>query len=169
LWGARLGLLLVFLLHLLLGISLKIQNRNARGPVGYQYSSTVQASLASRTMIWTGLLLLAFILFHLSHFTVFLVNPAYANLHDELGRHDVYSMMIVSFQNVPIGVGYIVAMLIMALHLSHGLPSIFQSMGWNSPRFDAMFKRVGTIFAVAMFFGYSALPVSVWLGILKLQ
>jgi succinate dehydrogenase / fumarate reductase cytochrome b subunit len=169
LWSARLGLLLVFALHVLLAISLKLQNNSGRGPVGYYHKNTVQASLASRTMIWTGLLLLAFILFHLSHFTVFLVKPAYANLHDELGRHDVYSMMIIGFQNVPIGIGYIVAMLIMALHLSHGLPSIFQSMGWNSPRFDAMFRRIGTIFAVVMFFGYSALPVSVWLGILKLQ
>lgn len=169
LWGARSGLLLAFAVHVLLAISLKLQNKSARGAVDYQYNSTVQASFASRSMIWTGLLLLAFILFHLAHFTIHLVNPAYANLHDELGRHDVYSMMIVAFQVVPIGIGYIVAMAIMALHLSHGLPSMFQSMGWNSPRFDAMFKRIGTVFGVAMFFGYSSLPVAVWLGVLKLQ
>lgn len=169
LWSARTGLLLVFAVHVLLAISLKIQNKSARGATGYQYNATVQASFASRSMIWTGLLLLSFILFHLAHFTVFLVNPAYANLHDELGRHDVYSMMIVAFQVVPVGVGYIIAMLIMALHLSHGLPSMFQSLGWNSPRFDAMFKRIGTVFGVVMFLGYSSLPVAVWLGVLKLQ
>lgn len=169
LWGARSGLLLVFIVHIALAISLKIQNKRARGPVGYQYGSTVQASAASRSMIWTGLLLLAFILFHLAHFTVFLVDPSYANLHDELGRHDVYTMMIVAFQVVPVGIGYIIAMAIMSLHLSHGLPSMFQSMGWNSPRFDAAFRRVGTVFGVLMFVGYSSLPVCVWLGVLQLQ
>ena len=60
-------------------------------------------------------------------------------------------------------------MLILALHLSHGLPSMFQSLGWNSPRFDAMFKRIGQAFALVMFVGYSSLPVSVWLGLLRLQ
>ena len=169
LWGARSGLLAVFLVHILLAITLKLQNKKARGPVGYQYSNTVQASPASRTMIWTGLLVLAFLLFHLAHFTVMIVNPAYANLTDEMGRHDVYSMMILGFQNVPTGIGYIVAMLILALHLSHGLPSMFQSLGWNSPRFDAMFKRIGQAFALVMFVGYSSLPVSVWLGLLRLQ
>lgn len=169
LWGARSGLLLTFVVHVGLAINLSLENKRARGGVAYQYNNTVQASFASRTMIWTGMLVLAFVLFHLAHFTIHLVNPAYANMHDELGRHDVYSMMIIGFQAVPVGIGYIIAMAILALHLSHGLPSMFQSIGWNSPRFDANFKRIGTIFGVLIFFGYSSLPVSVWLGLLRLQ
>jgi len=96
LWGARFGLLAIFSLHIFTGIRLALQNRAAR-PQAYAKSNTVQATLASRTMVQTGGMILLFVIFHLAHFTLFAIHPEYANLHDVKGRHDVYRMMIFGF------------------------------------------------------------------------
>ncbi|MBX7059444.1 MAG: succinate dehydrogenase cytochrome b subunit [Leptospirales bacterium] len=167
LWTVRLGLLAFFLSHVMLGISLTLANRRARGS-SYAYNNTVQASIASRTMIYSGLVILFYVIYHLLHFTMGVAHSEYSGAHDQMGRADIYRMVVLSFQQWPIAACYVVAMFFLALHLSHGIPSLFQSLGWNSPRFDRIYKRVGLILSIVYFVGYTSIPASVWLGIVKL-
>lgn len=168
LWAVRGGLLAIFVIHVFLGVSLTIENKRAR-PEKYHYSNTIQASLASRSMHLTGLVILFFLLFHLAHFTLGVVQPQHFASVDADGRHDVYNMVIHGFQN-PVYAGlYIVTMLIVGLHLSHGLPSLFQSIGWSSPRFAAIFKRIGITTAIVLSIGFSSIPVAIWIGFLRLH
>jgi succinate dehydrogenase / fumarate reductase cytochrome b subunit len=174
LWAARLGLLTVFVLHIWLGIRLTLRNRAAR-PTRYAYEDTVQASVASRTMIWSGLVILAFVIFHLLQYTFGLVAATapdgtnYLSLSDNpgdptRGHHDVYRMTVYGFRAVPVAIAYIVAQLFLGLHLSHGVASTFQSMGWNAPRWWRVIRTVGFVIALAVVIGNVAMPLAVMTG-----
>jgi succinate dehydrogenase / fumarate reductase, cytochrome b subunit len=119
-------------------------------------------------MILTGLVIFFYLAYHLLHFTLGGVHGEYFHLKDNLGRHDVYSMVVLSFQQPLISVVYILAMFFMAVHLSHGLPSLFQSLGANSPRFENGFKRAGISVAVLLFLGFSSIPAAILAGLVKL-
>jgi len=109
-----------------------------------------------------------FVIYHLLHFTFITTNPEYANLHDSLGRHDVYSMVVLGFQNYLISAVYIVAMCFLAFHLSHAVSSFFQTMGWNKKELEVKLKCVAYIIAVAVFIGYTSMPIAVLIGFIKL-
>jgi succinate dehydrogenase / fumarate reductase cytochrome b subunit len=175
LWAARFGLLAVFVLHIWLALRLTLRNRAAR-PEKYVHEDTVQATLASRTMIWSGLALLAFVIFHLLHYTfgaVFATAPDGTNFldltesliqatpRDPARRHDVYAMTIYGFRNVPISIIYIAGQLFLGLHLWHGIASTFQSLGWNSPRWNPPITTVGRTLAVVLTLGNIAMPLAV--------
>jgi len=167
LWFARLALIAFFAFHIVIGIRLKLQNRAAR-PVRYVRSDTVQASLASRTNVITGLVVLGFLLYHLLHFTFGVTNPEHAHHLDALGRHDVYRMVVLSFQNLFISGLYIVVMLFLSFHLRHGASSFFQSLGINHPRFKAFIERFGPVVSFIVVAGFIAVPLGVLLKIIKL-
>jgi succinate dehydrogenase / fumarate reductase cytochrome b subunit len=177
LWSARLGLLTVFTIHIWLAVRLKFRNRAAR-PVPYTYEDTIQATWASRHMILTGLVILAFVVFHLMHYTFGLVAATtpdgrnFLDLHESLvtgpgpidpgrGRADVYAMTVYGFRNVPVSLAYIVAQVFLGLHLSHGVASVFQSLGWSSPRVWRTLRRVGLTIAAAVVVGNCSMPLAV--------
>jgi succinate dehydrogenase / fumarate reductase cytochrome b subunit len=175
LWLARGGLLGMFLIHIAVAVRLTMRNRAAR-PTRYAYEDTVQASWASRTMIYSGLVILAFVIFHLMHYTLGLVAATapngtnYLDLHESLKqstphdpaqRHDVYTMTIYGFRNVPVAMAYIVAQLFLGLHLSHGVASTFQSMGWTAPRWWRLIRGIGLAIALAVVIGNIAMPLAV--------
>jgi succinate dehydrogenase / fumarate reductase cytochrome b subunit len=160
LWTARVGLLVIFVLHVVYGVKLWAANRAAR-PVTYHFKKFREATLASRTMIWTGLVVLAFVLFHLAHYTFFWVNPGFGELHDVEGRHDVYRMTIYGFRSPLISLLYVVAMALLAFHLSHGFQSLFQSLGLNHPRWFPILRGAGLVVAVVVFVGNSSMPLAV--------
>ena len=135
LWIVRIVLGTAFAVHIWMGIQTKLQNWSAR-PVGYVKEDTVQAGLASRTMIWTGIIVFVFFVFHILQFTSRVVDPSYQQLFDEAGRPDVYSMVILGFRNTLVSVFYILAVGLACYHLTHGFASMWQSMGWNRPRYD---------------------------------
>jgi succinate dehydrogenase / fumarate reductase, cytochrome b subunit len=166
LWTARIGLLVAALVHVVSGIRLAVLNRRAR-PVRYKAESTVKASFASLTMAQTGILLLVFIIFHLAHYTWHLVDPAYGSLVDSLGRHDVYQMMVLGFSNVWVSATYIVAMVMLHTHLSHGASSMFQSLGINHPRYNGLLRKVGPVTATLIVAGFISIPVAVLAGLVK--
>lgn len=166
LWAARAGLLVVFALHLVATIQLSLANYAAKGD--YEVYNTVQATKASRSMIISGGIILLFIIFHLLHFTFFAVDSSYADLRDPEGRHDVYTMVILGFQNPLIAGFYVVALFLLFMHLSHGFASIFQTLGFNSQRSGIFFNRFGYVFAWAIFLAYISIPVSVLAGLLQL-
>ncbi len=169
LWVIRGVLLVVVLLHIYYTIRLAIENRRAR-PERYRRKDAVKATFASRSMALSGLVLLAFIIYHLLQFTVRATDPRFAALpKDPLGHYDVYSMMVLGFQSPLVSGFYILAMLLLALHLSHGSSSFFQSLGLNNQKLAPRLARAGQIFAWLLFVGYSSIPAAVLLGWVKLH
>ncbi len=166
-WLVRAVLLVCLVLHVWRGIQLYFENLSSR-PVRYIVNSTVQASIASRTMIFTGAGIFLYVVYHLLHYTFLVTNPQYAGLHDALGRHDVYSMVILGFQNGWISAVYILAMFSLGYHLTHALPSLFQTLGLNNDKTRTKYDVAGWIIAVLVFIGFSAIPVAVLLNIIKL-
>jgi succinate dehydrogenase / fumarate reductase, cytochrome b subunit len=169
LWIIRGVLFIVVLLHIYYTTRLAIENRRAR-PERYKRKDNVKATLASRSMVMSGLILVAFIIYHLLHFSVRTTDPRFAALpKDPLGHYDVYSMMILGFSSPLVSGFYIVAMFLLCLHLSHGSSSFFQSLGLNNKKLAPRLAFAGRIFAWILFAGYSSIPAAVLLGWVKLH
>jgi succinate dehydrogenase / fumarate reductase cytochrome b subunit len=165
--GFRLGLLVFACVHIWYGIQLTIENRGGR-PQQYAVKSTQKASFASENMIWTGVLLLAFILYHLAHFTFQIISPETAALTNLTnGVPNVMGMVVSAFQNIAVTLLYAGAMLVLFLHLSHGIQSFFQTMGWSNDRVQPFITKAGTLAALALFLGYAAVPLTILVRILK--
>jgi len=167
LWVIRGFLLVAVILHIYFTILLAVENRRARLQ-RYADREYVKATFASRHMAMSGLIILAFLIYHLAHFTVRVTDPRFALLKaDPLNRYDVYSMMVYGFQNYYVSGFYVLGMWLLALHLSHGSSSFFQSLGLNNQKLAAPLARGGRILAWLIFIGYSAIPVAVLLGLVK--
>lgn len=167
LWAMRGGLLLCFGVHVAAAVRLAHLNKAAR-PERYRYEETLTASLASRTMIWTGLLVLAYAAFHLAHLTLGLTHPEHFRLVDAQGRHDVFSMVVRGFQSPAVSLTYVAAMLATAVHLSHGFGSLWRTLGVSCGKWRQIFHTLGVLAAAALFVGFSSIPVAVWAGLVKL-
>lgn len=157
LWIARIVLLGAVVAHIDAAVKLTLMNRKAR-PVGYRHHDYVQASYASRTMRWGGLIILLFILYHLAHFTVGAAHPDF--------RHgEPYHNVVVGFSSPLISAIYILANLALGLHLYHGLWSMFQSMGWNHPKFNPWRRKFAILFAIVVTLGNISFPIAVLAGV----
>ncbi|MGF1656846.1 MAG: succinate dehydrogenase cytochrome b subunit [Verrucomicrobiales bacterium] len=131
LWLFRIGLAAIFVSHIVATIQLARENRAARTP-RYEHEKTVQAGRASRTMVVSGLILLSFLIFHILHFTVKVTNPEIAQFRFDLDGKDVpdvFTMVVLGFQNVWVSGFYLLSMGLLCAHLSHGFSSVFQSLG----------------------------------------
>ena len=177
LWMARAGLLAAFLAHVGLVVWLKTKTAAAR-PVQYQHARTAQATLASRTMLLTGLVIGAFIVFHLAHYTFGWVHEApgpdgtptnYLNLTQRMPdgseRHDVYSMTIAGFRTPWISVTYLVAVAFLYAHLSHGIQSTIQTFGLKGTRMTGVWTAAGSALAAFIVLGNVAIVVAIWTGL----
>ncbi len=168
LWVLRIGLLLFFALHIWMGVKLKAENLKAK-PIRYKFNETVKASISSRTMIWSGTTILAFFIYHVLHFTARTTDPRFLNLPlDPAGHYDIYSMVILGFKNPVNSIVYIVAIGLLCTHISHGIYSMFQSLGLTNPSCSKMLQRFAHAVALIIFFGFTAVPVGVITGYLKL-
>jgi succinate dehydrogenase / fumarate reductase cytochrome b subunit len=166
LWTFRIGLFLVAVVHVATALSLALDNRKAR-PIGYSLVYTPPySSYASRTMVMSGLILLAFIVFHLMHFTVGVVQPSIMSLHDGEGRHDVYEMMVLGFSQPAVSISYLIAMGLLYLHLSHGIGSLFQSLGLKNQNYSGLILGFSQGAALLIFLGNCSIPLAVLTGIL---
>lgn len=159
LWVARIGLIVSLALHVHAAVALTAMNRRAR-PKGYAVRDLQQASWASRTMRWTGFALLAFVVYHLMHFT-------WGNAHPDFVHGDVHHNLTVAFSNGLVVAIYVVAMTLLALHLWHGLWSMFQSLGWNHPRYNPWRRAFAIVFALVISLGFVAVPAAIGLGLVK--
>ena len=139
LWAVRIVLLAMVLLHICTSVLLAGRNIGAR-PVAYQKKTATGSSYASRTMYWSGPIILAFVIYHLLDFTFGKVNPHYQ-------PRNVYGNVVASFQVIPVAVFYIIAMLLLCLHLYHGLWSMFQSLGIAHPRYTPMLRGGAAVVA----------------------
>lgn len=162
LWGFRLALLGIVGLHLWAAITLTLANR-AAAPEKYAESKALGTTWASRSMTLSGVIVLGFIIFHILHFTVRSIpgSPDYFQLNEK-GHHDVYAMVVHAFQN-PILVGiYVIGVGLLSLHLSHGLQSMFRSLGWSDRRYLPLQINFARVFAGFIFVGMSAVPLAIF-------
>ncbi|HEV2045111.1 MAG TPA: succinate dehydrogenase cytochrome b subunit [Chthoniobacterales bacterium] len=167
LWLIRIFLLVTVIVHIYVTIRLAIDNRRAR-PEPYIDKEYVKATFASRHMVMSGLIVLAFIVYHLAHFTFRKTDARFPLLKlDPLNRYDVYSMMVYGFQNYFVSGFYILGLFLLALHLSHGSSSFFQSLGMNDKKLTPRLAFGGRVFAWLLFVGYISIPIAVLLGFVK--
>lgn len=169
LWGARIGLLVCIGLHIWMAVSLAADNQAAR-PVQYANDTSGESSLASRTMLISGLIIFFFILYHLLHFTVQVdwVNGTGKDFHDMVdskGRHDVYTMLIVGFRHPLVSFFYLVAVGLLSVHLSHGIAALFSSLGLKTKAWEGTIETFSKVVALLILIGYASIPLAVMFGI----
>ena len=158
LWSIRTVLTLAFVFHIHSAIGLTVVNRKAR-PAASRYQSKrdyVAADYASRTMRFTGVFVLLFLIFHLMDLT-------WGNANSHFLRGDPYNNLVYSFRRVPVAFVYIVANMALALHLYHGTWSMFQSLGITNPRYNTLRRRFAQGFAALILIGNVSFPVAVQL------
>jgi succinate dehydrogenase / fumarate reductase cytochrome b subunit len=162
LWAARSVLLLAVGLHIVAATQLWLQNRAAR-PIGYVKKADLPNAYAARTMIWSGPIVGAFVVFHVLHLTAGKI----VELH-ELGPNlpDVRFNVITGFSNPWIAGFYILAMILLCLHLYHGMWSMFQSLGISHPRYTPLVKKAAAVLAIVVAVGNCSIPLAVLTGLL---
>jgi succinate dehydrogenase / fumarate reductase, cytochrome b subunit len=160
-WVARIGLIVVLVLHVWATILLTRENRAARQQ--YEFQATIQASKSSRIMVWSGLTVLAFIVFHILHFTV------RTNSHlAEIAKESPYEMVIAGFSGgflqFLVVLFYVVAMTLLCSHISHGVASMFQTLGFCSKKSAGLIRSISLGYAVVIWVGFVSIPVSILFG-----
>ena len=183
LWVARIVLLVSVVIHIWAATVLTLENHKARG-TDYGFKHTIRATLASRTMRLTGYVVLAFVLYHLAHFTLGLAQvgtykenlPHYTMVGDyrvagfvvvKAGTTDVldvYNMVILGFQNPVVSLFYIVAVGLLSFHLLHGFDSLFQTLGLRNAKWSGALRKVALLFCLAYFICNLGIPGAVLLG-----
>lgn len=175
LWVVRLALVTIVGLHIWSAVALTLENRAAR-PVAYDQATLAAATYASRTMIWSGFIIAAFIIFHLLHYTVKtqgvnLTGKDFTTFHttlvDGTACHDVHKMMVAGFSHPLVSGFYVLAVGLLCLHLSHGISALFQSLGLKDQTWGPIIDRFSMGASWVLFLGYAAIPTSVLLGLVK--
>jgi succinate dehydrogenase / fumarate reductase cytochrome b subunit len=159
LWVFRIVMLGVALLHVTVGVWLWIENRAAR-PAGYTRLQTVKATFASRTMIWSGAIIMGFLVYHLLNLTFGTAGPVSL----EEGSSMVFNNVVDSFKVPWISVLYIVGQILLYFHLSHGISSLFQTLGFRHPKYIGAVERGGMLLAFLICAINILFPISVLLG-----
>jgi succinate dehydrogenase / fumarate reductase cytochrome b subunit len=163
-WVFRSFMLLMLCVHILMAVILTLENWGAN-PGKYAVSKKLKVTFASNTMIWTGLLLLTFLVGHLLQFTV-RMTPDIVLAADEVGRFDVFTMVVSSLQVTMIAAIYIFAMVVLFLHTSHGIQSFLQSLGLSNDKLQPKYTLAGKLISALFLVGYGAIPVLILTGIL---
>lgn len=161
LWIVRIILIAAVVLHITATVQLALRKKRAR-PVGYSRREAIASSYASRTMYWSGPIVLAFVIFHLLQFTAGYIHP-----ESQFIEGDVYHNVVAGFQVWWVSVWYIFSLCLLGLHLRHGIWSMFQSVGFNHPKHTPQLKSAALIIAVLIVLGYISIPISVLLGFVK--
>jgi len=186
LWAIRLFLLACVTIHIWVAVALTLESKAARGPQDYGVRKWVNATVASRYMRLTGLVVLAFLIYHIAHFTVGAAQsesfkaalPHWTMLEDarEFGFplaakgdevHDVYSMVYLGFANPIVSIFYIIAVGLLAVHLLHGIDSLFQTIGWRNAKWSCCLRKVALVFCIVYFLGNLAIPGAILTGLVK--
>jgi succinate dehydrogenase / fumarate reductase, cytochrome b subunit len=161
LWGARIILLLSVILHIWSSFQLWLLQREAR-PIGYVKKVNVNSTYASRTMQWSGPIILAFVIWHLLQFTFGTVHPG-----APFDEHNVYNNVVLGFRVWPVSLFYVIAMLMLCYHLYHGLWSMFQSLGFSHPVYTPVLRTLAKVVAILLAIGYISIPVAVLAGFVR--
>jgi succinate dehydrogenase / fumarate reductase cytochrome b subunit len=158
LWLMRIGLTAAFVFHIHAAYALTRMNRRARPTRYASERDYVAANFASRTMRWTGVIVALFLVFHLADLT-------WGSANGDFVRGDPYHNLVHSFSRWPVALIYILANVALGVHLYHGAWSLFQSLGWNNPRFNQWRRYFATVFAAIILVGNVSFPLAVQLGL----
>jgi len=159
LWLARIILIPAFIIHIWAAISLTTRDMASR-PQRYSVRRNIESSIASRTMIYGGLFILLFVIYHVLDLTFGTVNPNFE-------EGNIYHNVIASLQVPAVAIFYELAMIAVGLHLFHGIWSTFQTLGWNTARTNRLIRNVATFFAVLLTLGNMSIPIAVLAGVVK--
>lgn len=160
LWGTRVALLASVILHIVAAAQLAVLNKLEARTSRYAKYTPRASNYASRTMVWSGPIIFFYVIYHLLDLTFGTVNPNF-----ETGR--VFHNVVASFEHPIVAVFYIVANVLLAFHLYHGVWSMFQTVGIAHPRYTPILKKASAIFAVVIGAGFCAVPLAVMAGIVK--
>lgn len=161
LWAVRIVLIVSVVLHIWSSVELAVRKTQAR-PVGYASKENIASTYASRTMYWSGPIILAFVIYHLLHLTAGVIRPG-----GEFAEADVYHNVVSGFQVWYVSAWYIFSMILLALHIRHGAWSMFQSLGINHPRHTPILKKAALVLSVVIGAGYISIPLSIMLGLVR--
>jgi len=161
LWAVRVVLLASVILHIWASVQLALRKNQAR-PVGYSKKENIASTYASRTMYWSGPIILAFVIFHLLHLTAGTIHPG-----GDFVEGDVYHNVVSGFQVWWVSAWYIFSMILLGFHIRHGAWSMFQSVGINHPRHTPILKKAAAVLAVIIVVGYISIPISIVLGLVR--
>lgn len=159
LWTVRTVLLVSVVLHIWASIQLSFIKRQAR-PIPYAKYRPIHSSWASRTMMLSGPIIAAFVVFHLLHLTTGTIHPNFVELH-------AYENLVNGFAVVPIALIYIAVMIFIGFHLSHGVWSMFQSVGFSHPRYTPLIRKAAALIAWVLIAGFISVPVAVLTGVVR--
>lgn len=159
LWAVRSFLILMIVLHIWAYVQLGTRKLKAR-PIGYVKKRAVGSSFASRTMYWSGPFIAVYIIYHILHLTT-------GTVHPDFREGDVYDNVVSGFQSYPVSTAYIIAIILLCMHLYHGLWSWCQSLGLDHPRYTPALKRAAALVAILIAAGYISIPVAVMIGVLS--
>ena len=168
LWGFRCALAACFVLHFLMAYLLVEENNKAR-PQTYAVKKNLASTFASRTMIYTGTIVIAFGIIHILHYTMLKLNPEFkvldwvatSGMYEGKTLHDVYAMMILGFSNTWVSLAYIFSMVVIGFHLSHGVSSMFQSVGFRDEKWRYRLNAIAVAYCVVIAAGFSINPAAV--------
>lgn len=158
LWSVRLILLFCLGVHIFAAFQVWWRSRTAR-PVKYKVFNPPGVDYAAKTMVWSGPIIAAFVVYHLLHLTVGSIHPDYVHL-------GAYNNVIKGFQQTPVAIAYVIALLLLGFHLYHGLWSLFQTMGADHARYRMWRRPLAVLLTVIIIGGFIAVPVSVMTGVL---
>jgi succinate dehydrogenase / fumarate reductase, cytochrome b subunit len=158
LWTVRIVLLVSVLLHIWASVQLSMIKKEAR-PSAYVKRANVSSSWASRSMMLSGPVVAAFVIFHLLHLTTGTIHPQFVPLH-------AYENLVTGFL-IPFAVAYVVVMVLIGFHLSHGIWSLFQSLGFSHPRYTPLIKKFAAIFSWVLVAGFISVPLAVLTGLVR--
>lgn len=161
LWTARITLLVAVILHIWSSFELWLLQRAAR-PIPYVKKENLHSTYASRTMVWSGPIILAFVIFHLLHLTFGTIHPG-----GPFDEHNVYNNVVTGFQFWPVSLFYIIAMIMLCYHLYHGLWSMFQTLGCSHPVYSLWLRRIAKLVAIVIAAGNISIPVAILAGYIK--
>ena len=159
LWAFRSVLLFCVSVHIWAAVMVWLRNRSAR-PVKYRMFRPPGLDYAARTMVWSGPIIALFIVYHVLDFTVGSANPDFI-------KGEVYHNVLASFSNPLIALVYVAANLLLAFHLYHGLWSLFQTFGWDHPRFGWIRRALAVCFSVLIGAGNISIPLAVLTGVVR--
>ncbi len=165
-WIFRLVMLFVFVVHIIFGIQLSLENSAAKPDKNIQIKR-LRTGFAAQTMVISGLVLLAFVVYHILHFTVRVPGMGVYEMNPATDMVNVYTMVVSGFHQAFTVLLYVVGMIFLALHVSHGFQSFWQSLGTNNDRTLPAFVSISKVFAVIVLLGYSSIPLLIIFGLVQ--
>jgi len=158
LWVVRAFLLACVAAHIVASLQLTRLKQQAR-PVDYAKKEAIASTYASRTMMWSGPIIAAFVVFHILDLTIGAANTTqFRELH-------AYENLVYSFRRIPVAIAYVFAIALLSMHLYHGLWSMFQSVGFSHPRYTPAIRRIAAWLAILIAAGFISIPISVMTGL----